>query len=95
MHDIASGHRVLIVGHPGAHGMELLGVRDMFEMASHLCGDSGAGLRGLAVDGKSLRGAANAVPITPITMDIGALSRRAHGRPGKRTASSAHAYTKS
>ncbi|MEV8562518.1 hypothetical protein AB0478_40015 [Streptomyces sp. NPDC051917] len=41
MHDIASGHRVLIVGHPGVHGMELLGVRDMFEMASHPGGACG------------------------------------------------------
>ncbi|HEX4252211.1 MAG TPA: DJ-1/PfpI family protein, partial [Pseudonocardia sp.] len=36
MGEIKCGRRVLVVGHPGVHGTELFGVRDMFEIASHL-----------------------------------------------------------
>jgi transcriptional regulator GlxA family with amidase domain len=36
MHAIADEHRVLVVGHARVHGMELLGVRDMFELATYL-----------------------------------------------------------
>ena len=36
MQEMAGEHRVLVVGHPGVHGMELLGVRDMFEFATYL-----------------------------------------------------------
>jgi transcriptional regulator GlxA family with amidase domain len=35
------GHRVVVVGHPGVLGMELLAVRDMFDIASHLCVQAG------------------------------------------------------
>ncbi|HZZ45450.1 MAG TPA: helix-turn-helix domain-containing protein [Pseudonocardia sp.] len=36
MTDGSDGHRVLVVGHAGMLGMELLAVRDMFEIASQL-----------------------------------------------------------
>jgi transcriptional regulator GlxA family with amidase domain len=36
MQQMADEHRVVVVGHSGVHGMELLGVRDMFEFASYL-----------------------------------------------------------
>jgi transcriptional regulator GlxA family with amidase domain len=36
MQEMAEEHRVLVVGHSGVHGMELLGVRDMFEFATYL-----------------------------------------------------------
>jgi transcriptional regulator GlxA family with amidase domain len=38
---IVEPHRVVVVGHPGVLGMELLGVRDMFEIASFLHVQSG------------------------------------------------------
>ena len=41
MHELADERRVVVVGHSGVHGMELLGVRDMFEFASYLGDQSG------------------------------------------------------
>ena len=41
MHELADEHRVVVVGHSGVHGMELLGVRDMFEFATYLGDQSG------------------------------------------------------
>ncbi len=41
MGEIVNGRRVLVVGHPGVHGTELFGVRDMFEIASHLAVQAG------------------------------------------------------
>jgi hypothetical protein len=41
MHEPSDEHRVVVIGHSGVHGMELLGVRDMFELATYLGDQSG------------------------------------------------------